>query len=160
MPAKQVALDVAAFLDSPQAAELHRPSAADVRRVVEAFVSICYDELGKVPKLLDGEDVHVALGHLLPGRLKRKDPVAEHAPAILGAYLDHLEATQVVPQSFEMRRAFEATIGEFQETVRTGRAIHHHVPRQQPVVHKAEKLGRNDPCSCGSGKKFKKCHGA
>jgi uncharacterized protein YecA (UPF0149 family) len=22
------------------------------------------------------------------------------------------------------------------------------------------KIGRNDPCHCGSGKKFKKCHGA
>jgi len=28
-------------------------------------------------------------------------------------------------------------------------------------VKRAEpKLGRNDPCHCGSGKKFKKCHGA
>jgi hexokinase len=25
---------------------------------------------------------------------------------------------------------------------------------------KREKLGRNDPCHCGSGKKFKRCHGA
>jgi len=24
----------------------------------------------------------------------------------------------------------------------------------------AEKVGRNDPCPCGSGKKFKKCHGS
>jgi preprotein translocase subunit SecA len=24
----------------------------------------------------------------------------------------------------------------------------------------APKVGRNDPCPCGSGKKFKKCHGA
>jgi hypothetical protein len=23
-----------------------------------------------------------------------------------------------------------------------------------------ERVGRNDPCPCGSGKKFKKCHGA
>jgi preprotein translocase subunit SecA len=23
-----------------------------------------------------------------------------------------------------------------------------------------EKIGRNDPCYCGSGKKFKRCHGA
>jgi uncharacterized protein YecA (UPF0149 family) len=23
-----------------------------------------------------------------------------------------------------------------------------------------EKVGRNDPCHCGSGKKFKRCHGA
>jgi len=24
----------------------------------------------------------------------------------------------------------------------------------------ASKVGRNDPCPCGSGKKYKKCHGA
>ncbi len=26
--------------------------------------------------------------------------------------------------------------------------------------HRGEKVGRNDPCPCGSGKKYKKCHGA
>jgi preprotein translocase subunit SecA len=31
---------------------------------------------------------------------------------------------------------------------------------QQRVVDEHEKLGRNQPCWCGSGKKFKKCHGA
>ncbi|MBI2681432.1 MAG: SEC-C domain-containing protein, partial [Candidatus Solibacter usitatus] len=30
---------------------------------------------------------------------------------------------------------------------------------QQPVL-KGDKVGRNDPCPCGSGKKYKKCHGA
>jgi len=31
---------------------------------------------------------------------------------------------------------------------------------QQPVVRTEwEKTGRNDPCPCGSGKKFKVCHG-
>jgi preprotein translocase subunit SecA len=30
----------------------------------------------------------------------------------------------------------------------------------QRTVSEQEKLGRNDPCWCGSGKKFKKCHGA
>jgi preprotein translocase subunit SecA len=28
----------------------------------------------------------------------------------------------------------------------------------QPVVNAGKKLGRNDPCWCGSGKKWKKCH--
>lgn len=28
-----------------------------------------------------------------------------------------------------------------------------------PVVRDGPKIGRNDPCSCGSGKKFKKCCG-
>jgi preprotein translocase subunit SecA len=30
----------------------------------------------------------------------------------------------------------------------------------QTVVNGASKVGRNDPCPCGSGKKYKKCHGA
>ena len=30
----------------------------------------------------------------------------------------------------------------------------------QRTVSEHEKIGRNDPCWCGSGKKFKKCHGA
>jgi uncharacterized protein YchJ len=30
---------------------------------------------------------------------------------------------------------------------------------QKPYIA-PDRLGRNDPCHCGSGKKFKKCHGA
>jgi len=29
----------------------------------------------------------------------------------------------------------------------------------QPYVRKEKKIGRNEPCWCGSGKKFKQCHG-
>jgi hypothetical protein len=32
-------------------------------------------------------------------------------------------------------------------------------PRQETVVNSGPDVGRNDPCHCGSGKKFKKCHG-
>jgi preprotein translocase subunit SecA len=31
---------------------------------------------------------------------------------------------------------------------------------EQRVVDEEHTVGRNDPCWCGSGKKFKKCHGA
>ena len=30
---------------------------------------------------------------------------------------------------------------------------------QSPVTRTLPKVGRNDPCPCGSGKKFKVCHG-
>ncbi len=33
-------------------------------------------------------------------------------------------------------------------------------PVEQRVLSEEETIGRNDPCWCGSGKKFKKCHGA
>jgi preprotein translocase subunit SecA len=32
-------------------------------------------------------------------------------------------------------------------------------PAQQPFMRSTQKVGRNDPCPCGSGKKFKQCHG-
>ncbi|MCK4710110.1 MAG: SEC-C domain-containing protein, partial [Gammaproteobacteria bacterium] len=31
--------------------------------------------------------------------------------------------------------------------------------KSQPYVREQKKLGRNDPCYCGSGKKYKQCHG-
>jgi preprotein translocase subunit SecA len=31
--------------------------------------------------------------------------------------------------------------------------------KPQPFVRKSTKVGRNDPCPCGSGKKYKHCHG-
>jgi len=33
-------------------------------------------------------------------------------------------------------------------------------PPVQPIRNYAPQVGRNDPCPCGSGKKYKKCHGA
>jgi preprotein translocase subunit SecA len=29
----------------------------------------------------------------------------------------------------------------------------------QPIIREGVKVGRNDPCPCGSGKKYKQCHG-
>ncbi|MBA3328639.1 MAG: SEC-C domain-containing protein, partial [Solirubrobacterales bacterium] len=33
-------------------------------------------------------------------------------------------------------------------------------PVEQRRLSEDEQVGRNDPCWCGSGKKFKRCHGA
>ena len=78
---------------------------------------------------------------------------------MLSAFFEHLEATEVVAQAYEIRRGLEETAEEFLATVRTGENVHHAPAREAPFVHGAPKLGRNDPCSCGSGKKYKKCHG-
>jgi hypothetical protein len=34
------------------------------------------------------------------------------------------------------------------------------IPVEEPYVNPYRRVGRNDPCPCGSGKKFKRCHGA
>jgi preprotein translocase subunit SecA len=32
-------------------------------------------------------------------------------------------------------------------------------PKTETIRRQGDKVGRNDPCPCGSGKKYKKCHG-
>jgi preprotein translocase subunit SecA len=48
----------------------------------------------------------------------------------------------------------EAPLGAAQPAVATA------PPAQQTVRRKFPKVGRNEPCPCGSGKKYKHCHGA
>jgi SEC-C motif len=35
---------------------------------------------------------------------------------------------------------------------------HDHAHADETYVREEPKIGRNDPCPCGSGKKYKKCH--
>lgn len=41
-----------------------------------------------------------------------------------------------------------------------GEFLEEEEPKEPPALPKKKKVGRNDPCPCGSGKKFKKCCGA
>ena len=54
--------------------------------------------------------------------------------------------------------AAEAAAGAYEGAEEQGLAAFE--PVEQRRVDEAEQIGRNDPCWCGSGKKFKKCHGA
>ncbi|MFP3541500.1 SEC-C metal-binding domain-containing protein, partial [Pseudomonas sp. SIMBA_044] len=39
------------------------------------------------------------------------------------------------------------------------RTVNFNQPKNVVSPAKTKKLGRNDPCPCGSGLKYKKCHG-
>ncbi len=69
-----------------------------------------------------------------------------HPPRLVSTSADDLEEAFMRRKRRELEQARMAGGGEAQ-------------PVQQ-VVRGQEKVGRNDPCPCGSGKKFKKCHGA
>jgi SEC-C motif domain protein len=43
---------------------------------------------------------------------------------------------------------------------RGGEGHHHHHHKPQTIVRETPKVGRNEPCPCGSEKKYKKCCGA
>ena len=81
-----------------------------------------------------------------------------------------IEGENGVPQQRAARRAGSRRSSTRAAPPRTSRAstarAARRVAEEEPVavqqrrVDANEQLGRNDPCWCGSGKKFKKCHGA
>ena len=75
----------------------------------------------------------------------RADGGASRAPQRVQTSLDDVERQFQRRKERELQQARRAGAGQ-QEGV-------------QQVV-RGEKVGRNDPCPCGSGKKYKKCHGA
>lgn len=50
-------------------------------------------------------------------------------------------------------------IQEQQEKQQTAPGNASRESKTKPFVRKMDKVGRNDPCPCGSGKKYKQCHG-
>jgi hypothetical protein len=159
MAAQRIALDLAAWGDSAHAGCIPALSRQQERVALERFLQAAYDDLGKAPHLLDGQELHELLGHVLPARFGKKDPLIPHVPALVRSYYAHLEEVETIANPFEIQRALDATGEEFIEAARTGRSAHHGATPTAPIVNRAPKLGRNDPCWCGSGKKFKKCHG-
>jgi hypothetical protein len=156
----RIALDLAAFLDSRHAGRTPGLARDAERAALETFLRAAYLELGKAPRLLDEQELSELLRRILPGRYGRHDAVIPHLVALLGRYYDHLEETETVADVFEVRRALNGSAEDFLRAVRRGEVGHETAPPVAPIVNKAPKLGRNDPCWCGSGKKFKKCHGA
>jgi preprotein translocase subunit SecA len=52
---------------------------------------------------------------------------------------------------------YEEALGE--EEPLEGQEAQERPEKLQPFVRQGGKIGRNDPCPCGSGKKYKQCHG-
>jgi len=58
------------------------------------------------------------------------------------------------PREMRFEHAAAPALDEYDEIV----AVEEKAP-EQPFVRAGNKVGRNDPCPCGSGKKYKLCHG-
>jgi preprotein translocase subunit SecA len=73
---------------------------------------------------------------------------------IQDATIEYLFRVQVAPQPARRIQPHNPILAEKQEAVSP---LDRHPAPSQPQI--PDKLGRNDPCPCGSGKKYKKCCG-
>jgi len=87
------------------------------------------------------------------------DYAAMHAPELFAPFDALARIDRGARGWSKVCPAVSVTIGRVRDYFREGtwRAAFEEVP--QPVVRQGPKVGRNDPCVCGSGRKFKKCCG-
>ena len=83
-------------------------------------------------------------------RLYRHLPVEDDEQRELVALLDREHPLATLDDAME---ELVVTIADLQDLTSEQRYMVETVKRETP------KVGRNDPCPCGSGKKFKQCHG-
>jgi len=100
---------------------------------------------------------------LLPALTELDDPQVRAALASILAFAppdgEHDDANAAAPPrpNATLEQAIEAIIAAVAELYELTVAQRYRV---EAVRHAAPKVGRNDACPCGSGRKFKHCHGA
>jgi len=124
------------------------------------------------------KDHLLALDHLKQGiglvGYGQKDPLVEYKKEsfdLFQAMLDRIDTTtirslfnlQIVeeqpPEALRQRRGPRRPL-TFTGPNQGAAAAGEEAGKVKTVVRDQPKVGRNDPCPCGSGKKYKKCHGA
>jgi len=63
------------------------------------------------------------------------------------------------PREMHFEHAQAPTLDAYEESLQAAAEQEEDAAAEQPFVREGNKVGRNDPCPCGSGKKFKQCHG-
>jgi preprotein translocase subunit SecA len=94
--------------------------------------------------------------NLFKAQVRREADVDQMAAA-------EAERHEAALRAAQMRHGSEVDPGSDKEDEAQARASRRPPPQRQlvqPVQRATPKIGRNDPCPCGSGQKFKKCHGA
>ncbi len=111
----------------------------------------------------------------------QKDPKQEYKRESFNMFADMLEALKyevigilsrvIIRSQEEVEEAERQRLAEMEKLSAKQHASHESITNidddndnenraGQPIVRSETKVGRNDPCPCGSGKKYKHCHGA
>ncbi|TSI04268.1 preprotein translocase subunit SecA [Lysinibacillus sp. BW-2-10] len=88
------------------------------------------------------------------------DPLREYEQEGFAMFEDMVAAIREDVTKYAMKAQIRNNLER--EEVAKGQAVNpkeEAAPKKKQPVRKAENVGRNDPCPCGSGKKYKSCHG-
>jgi len=116
-----------------------------------------------VARVERGIDLHVPRADTRPARLhaaKRYSLEAGGKPPRPAPVAGPAGAGRAVPSPEEERIYLSRLREALPDQIIDNRLYWFEKQIPDPIRLEAPKVGRNDPCPCGSGKKYKKCHGS
>ena len=116
--------------------------------LLTGFLAGACEARGVEPEELEEGDLKPALLKL--AKLQLPESVKAEVPALCGAMLADLEAQGRLGGGRMMGAYVRALKETFAETA-SG--------KPKPIKNPGSRIGRNEPCPCGSGRKYKKCCG-
>jgi preprotein translocase subunit SecA len=138
---------VSDFLDRPAAREVAARAGPAAPDVLATFLEACCHG-GRAPADVEPEDAsHAFLDHV--SRLALDPGPRSALPDLVAAFLADLEDQGRLSGGRAMAARVRAAEPAFRDRA-AGKA--------PDLTRRAEKIGRNDPCPCGSGRKYKQCH--
>lgn len=140
-----VDLWVSDFLDRPQARDVVSRVGPHAGEVLSTFLEAASH--GRAPADVDYEAVsHALLGHVASLAIESARRGA--VPELVAAFLSDLEDVGRLSQGRALGSGVRAMAAAYRDRA-AGKA--------PDLTRPGEKLGRNDPCPCGSGRKYKQC---
>ncbi|MEW6326209.1 MAG: preprotein translocase subunit SecA [Thermodesulfobacteriota bacterium] len=134
---------------------------SETLRSLERFITLqTVDSLWK-DHLLNMDHLKEGIGLRGYGQ---KDPLQEYKKEGYEMFMAMVERIkeETVSTLFRVQLAREADLETYQRPKRQGLSLtrgDENEGEKEPVRRQTEKIGRNQPCPCGSGKKYKKCCG-
>jgi hypothetical protein len=138
------------FADTPAFAALSPSVKVAAVPLATEFLRAACEAEGAAPDAVGEAGFRAAMFDRIP-LLDLPEEVRAQAPEILALFMESLQAEGRHPGGGPFIRALAPA---YRERLRPGGGL-----RTPPVRRETAPIGRNDPCPCGSGKKFKKCCG-
>ena len=166
-------VDDASLVQSELEEQLKEQVAARLAEKEEEFTPPVMEHLMKVLllQIIDNQwkDHLLSIDHLKEGiglrgygQLDPKEQYKREAYALFLEMMNRIRQ-EIIQKLFRIQLAREDDVSRMEAEQRRRKIVLNRAgdddQPQKPVTREGDKVGRNDPCPCGSGKKYKKCCG-
>ena len=128
-----------------------------VTSLLKVFLDACHRELRIPPADLDEDSLREVLLRKMPRRIAAKRRGSELGVRVVRDFYEYDQGSGPRTLSPERAKVFEEAEERFPDLLAGGEV--ESSTAVEPLRAEGAKVGRNDPCPCGSGKKAKKCCG-